>query len=73
MEDAEFGPNRYSAILTHWIELYESTICFSNSLRDTLHSSSIFGNHTVQVCKIIHIFNTFVPKSKWICFTCVYP
>jgi len=28
-EDAEFGPNRYSAILPNWIELYVSNIFFS--------------------------------------------
>ena len=63
---AEFGPSRYSAVLPHWIELYKSTICFSNSSRNVLRSSSIFGNHTAQVCQTLHIFNTFAPKSKWI-------
>jgi hypothetical protein len=28
-EDAEFGPSRYSAVFPHWVELYESTVCFS--------------------------------------------
>jgi len=68
MENVEFGPSRYSAILPHWIKLYESTICFSNLLRDILMGQAALTDALVpfrsMMCHLQHELSIML-HSKW--------